>query len=241
MTSPIVPTRRTLLASAPAIALGLGAPAPARAAQHRLTVLELFTSQGCSSCPPADAVLARLAAEEGVLALSRPVTYWDRLGWTDTLARESHDSLQRAYAKRGVGAHENRVYTPQLIIDGRLEAIGSREADVRAKIAQARQATPDTEIDLGQDAAGRATASICTKARDFLVRHVRFAPRAVIAIGRGENAGATVTYTNVVRSEATLGTSLGPFVLARPPSASFAEAILVQAGEAGTILAAARL
>ena len=85
--------------------------------RHHPVLLELFTSQGCSSCPPADRLAERLTKEPGLLVISRPVTYWDRLGWKDTLAREENTQLQRAYAARGL-AGENGVFTPQIVIDG---------------------------------------------------------------------------------------------------------------------------
>lgn len=84
----------------------------------RQVVVEFFTSQGCSSCPPSDHLAARLATEPGVLVMQRPVTYWDRLGWTDTLGKEGNTSLQRSYAARRLGGR-NGVYTPQAVIGGK--------------------------------------------------------------------------------------------------------------------------
>ena len=93
-------------------------------------LVELFTSQGCSSCPPADRLAARLAPEPGVVVISRPVTYWDRLGWKDTLARPENTDLQRAYARRTL-AGRNGVYTPQTVVDGEFGAVGSQESRLR--------------------------------------------------------------------------------------------------------------
>ena len=98
-------------------------------------VAELFTSQGCSSCPPADAVAARLARDPGVLVISRPVTYWDRLGWKDSLGREENTRLQRQYGDRAFGGAN--IYTPQVVVDGRAQAVGSQEAKVRGLLATA--------------------------------------------------------------------------------------------------------
>lgn len=100
---------------------------------HRPVVVELFTSQGCSSCPPADALLGRLSQRREVLAVSLPITYWDMLGWKDTLASESNTRRQKAYARvLGRGG----VYTPQMIVDGVDDVVGSREADVETAIAR---------------------------------------------------------------------------------------------------------
>ena len=108
----------------------------------RPVVVELFTSQGCSSCPPADALLGRLAERRGVLALSLPITYWDMLGWKDTLATNANTRRQKAYA---AAMGHGGVYTPQMIVDGISDVVGSREADVEASIAK-RQA----EIEVSQ-------------------------------------------------------------------------------------------
>ena len=118
------------------VALALAASPAAQAGGKRLVVVELYTSQGCSSCPPADALLGRLADRKDVLAMSLPVTYWDMLGWKDTLASETNTHRQKAYA---VMMGRGNVYTPQMIVDGVSDVVGSREAAVDAAIA-ARQA-----------------------------------------------------------------------------------------------------
>src|SRR3546814_5758521 len=92
-------------------------------------LVELFTSQGCSSCPPADRLLARLDGEDGVVAVSRPVTYGDRLGWKDTLARSGNDRLQRDYAARGIPG--SGVYTPEEVVQGAAAEVGSEENALR--------------------------------------------------------------------------------------------------------------
>jgi len=167
---------------------------PALAAEPR-AVVELFTSQGCSSCPPADRVLGELAKDDRVIALSVPVDYWDYLGWKDTLAQHAHSMRQRGYAgSRG----DRQVYTPQVVVNGTMQAIGSdrRAIDAACKNA-AKAALPvnltrngnDIEVDIG--AGQGAPASV------WLLTVVRATP---VAIGRGENSGRTVTYSNVVRS-----------------------------------------
>jgi hypothetical protein len=128
----------------------LATPALAGGATQRPVVVELYTSQGCNTCPPADALLGKLAQRPDVIALSLPVTYWDMLGWKDTLASEANTRRQKAYAaEMGHGG----VYTPQIIIDGVLDVIGSRQTNVELAIAQ-------REVAIGQ-----ATAFAMANAR----------------------------------------------------------------------------
>jgi len=167
---------------------------PALAAESK-AVVELFTSQGCSSCPAADRVLGQLAAEGRVIALSVPVDYWDYLGWKDTLAQQAHSMRQRGYAG---GRGDRQVYTPQVIVNGSVQVIGSdRQAIEAACKSAAKAAVPVTltrngdniEVDVGAGQGAPASVWLLTVAR-----------AAPVAIGRGENHGRTVTYSNVVRS-----------------------------------------
>lgn len=205
-------------------------------------VLELFTSQGCSSCPPADALLQKLAAEPGVLALSRPVTYWDYLGWKDTLAREENTRKQRAY-QAGLSGRRG-VYTPQLVVNGRWGAVGSDEQAVRLALRSAGTAAARVRIESAEGE--RVVVSVAGAAgADILL--VGYTPSAQVPIQRGENSGRRVTYTNVVRAEIRLGRAeaeetrleagLGP--LRQAGATRFA--VIVQRGEAGPILGAAAL
>ena len=118
------------------LAAGLGVGAACAGEPPRPIVVELYTSQGCSSCPPADALLGRLAQRRDVLALSLPVTYWDMLGWKDTLASPGNTSRQKAYA---AALGRGGVYTPQIVVDGVNDVVGSRENDVEAAVT-AREA-----------------------------------------------------------------------------------------------------
>src|SRR5271166_2959138 len=123
------------------LAVALCAALPAAAGQ-RPVLVELFTSQGCSSCPPADDLLGRLATRPDVIAITLPVTYWDMLGWKDTLASETNTRRQKSYAQAmGRGG----VYTPQIIVDGVSDVVGSREGDVEAAIAKR-----EAEIEVAQ-------------------------------------------------------------------------------------------
>lgn len=166
---------------------------------ERLTVVELFTSQGCSSCPPADAALRSLRDRPGVLTLSWPVDYWDRLGWEDTFAHPHNAMRQAAYNKRlGRGG----VFTPQMIVDGRVQCVGSKPEKVRAAVSKARDLnhmwlTPEL-------ATSGDTLSVGLPAGMFkgtaAVRVVWYLGDAEVEIGDGENAGRRLHYTNVVRA-----------------------------------------
>jgi len=184
--------------------LAVFAAQPAQAEPR--AVIELFTSQGCSSCPPADKVIADYARDPSVIALSLAVDYWDYLGWKDTLALSGHTSRQRAYAKvRG----DRQVYTPQAVIDGAVHALGSDKSAIERAIKQTReQQSPLTlpvtmalagdkltvKVPASKDEKGQAEVWLCPITRTVPVK-----------IGRGENTGHTVTYTNVVRRWIKLG------------------------------------
>lgn len=175
--------------------------------ESRLTVVELYTSQGCSSCPPADALLGRLAKRQDILALTLPVTYWDYLGWTDKFAKPAHDARQRDYARRYSGG---RVYTPQIVIDGLHREIGSHAKAVEAVIAiqqgsrkpvvpvlmTQRQDTFSIEIGEGVLPAGAPHATIW---------FIRFIPKREVAVRGGENSGKHITYTNIVEELSPIG------------------------------------
>ncbi len=183
------------------------APAAAQpeytAAPSQPVLIELFTSQGCSSCPPADKLASRLADEENVVVVSRPVTYWDRLGWKDSLARNENTRLQRAYARRGL-AGRNGVYTPQIVVDGVRGTVGSNEGQVRKFMRQAAAANAaiavrpqaNGSIIVGIDGSTHQTAEVVLLALDS---------HESVKIGRGENGGRTISYTNILRDETVLG------------------------------------
>ncbi len=204
-------------------------------------VVELFTSQGCSSCPPADMLARRLAKDDSLLVITRPVTYWDRLGWKDTLAREENTQLQRAYAGKG---HEGSgVYTPQIVVNGGGGAVGSRENDIRSLVRRADRSGP--LINAATDATGGMVVTIIGKS-DYLagVSLIALSSSETVRIGRGENGGRTAHYVNVVKAERTLGSWRGsPMRLAVPSeylniSGADKYAIVVQRPGAGPIVAA---
>ena len=218
----------TLAAVGPAAVVAAAPAAP--------VVVELFTSQGCSSCPPADAVLERLARQPGVVAVSRPVTYWDRLGWKDTLAREANTALQRRYAARQGG---DRVYTPQAVVQGDRGLVGSREADLR-KLVAATSRRPGPSLSI----AGNLVRLHGTAKARASVTLLALRSSVPVRIGRGENTGRLIRYTNVVAAERSLGTwSGGPARFAIPAEAlrtrgADRHALIVQVEGGGPILAA---
>lgn len=212
------------------------------------TVLELFTSQGCSSCPSADALLEKYSKRADVLALSVPVDYWDYLGWKDTLALPENSKRQRQYAKlRG----DNQVYTPQIVVDGVEHAVGSNEWQIDSaikkateKLAQARTSMKMAlEGDVFVIEVGPAQQAAVTKAGIIHLAVVK--KRETVSIGRGENGGRTVTYFNVVRNLRAVGNWNGDKLVIRVPKADVKIgadefcAVLLQQGPNGPIIAAA--
>lgn len=218
------------------VALLLAAARPA-AALDRPVVVELFTSQSCSSCPPAEALIGRLAREGAdVLPLAFHVTYWNHLDWRDPYALPVATARQGDYAARFGGSS----YTPEAVIDGRTGLVGSDEAGLRAAIAQARQAGPAIRVSLARDGA-RIAAQVGAGSGTGRVLLIGFDPSHTSRVLRGENAGRTIAQANVVRSVQDLGAWSGTaarFAVAAP--AGETAALLLQ-GADGRILGAARL
>ncbi|CAN5381500.1 DUF1223 domain-containing protein [soil metagenome] len=217
-----------------ALSLTLALPAAAQAAP--LTVVELFTSQGCSSCPPANANLAKLADRPDVLALSFGVTYWDQLGWKDTFASKAYTDRQWAYAK---GLHHAQVWTPQVVVNGRTDVVGTKLAEIEGAARKAPMAAgPALSVSAGVLTVGAAKPA---KADVWLVR---YDPAIVqVPVKRGENTGKTLPHRNVVREMTRLGAYNGQALTYRLPAGAdprLRTAILVQAGPGGPILAAAK-
>ena len=211
--------------------------APARA--ERLTVVELFTSQGCSSCPPADALLAELArTEPGLLALDLHVTYWDRGGWKDPFSFAAVTQRQRAF---GQSLGLETIYTPQIVVDGRREAVGSDRVGVRRAIQVARAAAgPVVDLSLAPDSDGVRLHAGAGHGRGTLIL-VGFDRQHSTPVRGGENGGRTLTEVNVVRALGPVGAWAGTpvdLVLKRPEGERVA-AILQ--GADGQILAAVAL
>jgi hypothetical protein len=210
-------------------------------------VVELFTSQGCSSCPAADKLLGELAADPSLVAISLPVDYWDYLGWKDTLALAGHSKREHAYARaRGDG----QVYTPQVVVNGILHVLGSDKAAIERAIVKSRKnaaplslpvtlavAADGVTVDLPAGKVGASEVWLCPISKAI-----------PIAIGRGENRGRTITYHNVVRSWLKLGDWNGAAETWKVPLKDFqtgdidSVAVIVQgekAGNPGPVLGAA--
>jgi hypothetical protein len=217
--------RRVLLAaSASATA---GAASPSAAASRGPVLVELFTSQGCSSCPPADALLGTLADRPDVVALAFHVTYWDRLGWPDRFGDPRFTDRQRAYARR-MGAL--RVYTPQAVVQGTLDLVGS---DPRLPELVGRLAARGDTAPIGIAADGTASLPPVPLAAPARLWAAAYDRRHRVAVQRGENAGRTLEHHNVVRDLIDLGAWDGTArVLALPAAPARA------AGRAGVALVA---
>lgn len=216
------------------------AAAPGRMADAaHPTVVELFQSQGCSSCPPANANLLTVVDRPDILALSFGVTYWDDLGWKDTFARDQYTQRQWDYA-RGLG-HAN-VFTPQIVVDGRRDGVGARLADFTALIQGAGRGADGPALTVQPAAVSIGAAAAPAQAADVWL--VRYDPRVEqVSVKRGENTGKTLPHRNVVKQLVRLGGwSGGAMRFALPASADPAlkTAVLVQAPRGGPILAAAR-
>ena len=178
---------------------------PASAGEPR-AVIELFTSQGCSSCPAADKVLGELSRDPTLVTLSLPVDYWDYLGWKDTLALHGHSDRERAYADtRG----DREVYTPQVIVNGIVHVLGSDKAAIEQAIAQTRQSAALLILPVTLTVAdGKVSVNVPAADGEHDSAEVWICPitgQARVAIERGENRGRTLTYTNVVRRWVKLG------------------------------------
>jgi hypothetical protein len=197
---------RRHLASASLIAVFLIATfVVARAAEPR-ALLELFTSQGCSSCPAADKLLGELTADPSLIALSLPIDYWDYLGWKDTLANPAHSARQRAYARvRG----DRQVYTPQIVVNGAMHVLGSDKAAIERTIVQTDQKSGVMSVPVSMAVGGNSlSVKIDTTENEHHAGEVWLCPLAkavAVAVGRGENRGRTITYHNVVRRWLKLG------------------------------------
>jgi hypothetical protein len=185
------------------LSLGLAvAIGPARAG-GRPIVVELFTSEGCSSCPPADALLAELASRPDVLALSFHVDYWDRLGWKDPYSSREATARQNRYATLLDLA---TVYTPQIVVDGKWQAVGSDRTDVDHALNLARRSPKEIPVALALDhGQARITLGPGGDGVSASVLLIGFDRRHVTAVRRGENGGRTLAHVDVVRGFEEVG------------------------------------
>jgi hypothetical protein len=196
--------RRAVTFIASALVVGSSLIGTAARAEPR-AVVELFTSQGCSSCPPADKLLGELSHDRSIVALSLSINYWDYLGWKDTLALPGHAARQRAYAAaRG----DRQVYTPQAIINGTVHVLGSDRSAIERAIEQTHKNAEVLSLPVSLTVAdGRITVSApaMPSAKKADVWLCPLSKEVKVPIGRGENSGHTITYHNVVRRWVKLG------------------------------------
>ncbi len=210
-------------------------------AQDHPVVVELYTSQGCSSCPPADALLADLAGHEGVIPLALHVDYWDYIGWKDSFADPAFTRRQKAYAH---AAGHRTVYTPQMIVGGRDHIIGAKAMELMKRIEQQRKTAAPVALALqAQGGDLVVTAPAVPGGEAMVVQLVRYTPKAQVAIKRGELAGKTLTYSNIVRSweQVAEWDGAAPLSLRLKLSGDLPGVIIVQRKGPGAVLAAARL
>jgi hypothetical protein len=185
-----------------ALALSLAASQTAHADGPVTGVIELFTSQGCSSCPPADALMEVLAQRPDLAVLSLPVDYWDRLGWKDTYGSPAHSARQRAYATT---RNDRSVYTPQVVVNGTHHMNGADRSEIESNLELLRSRL-SVAVDITQAngvlriAIGPTPTAAASSVRSATVVIMPYLARREVAIGRGENARRKIAYTNIVRN-----------------------------------------
>lgn len=233
---------RHFVSAATALWLAMAAVAGAQTMSEPVLVIELYTSQGCSSCPPADEFLAALAADPRVVPLALHVDYWDYIGWKDHFAQPEFTKRQKEYA-RAIGSRT--IYTPQMIVGGQDRVEGHRPAEVTTLIDVHLRQGKSVALEMRRDGAVLEIRAKALRPFDEPVRVqlVRYRPSETVDIRHGENAGRTVTYHNIV----TVWQSLGEWSGAEPLSIT-AEApgpdpavVILQSPGPSAILAAARI
>lgn len=238
---------RQIVSAACGLWLALSGAASAQGTDAASPVLiELYTSQGCSSCPPADVLLGRLAQDSRVIPLALHVDYWDYLGWKDEFARPEFTKRQKAYAR---AAGTKMIYTPQMIVAGQDSVIGTREDAVemaiRAHVAAAQASGQKVRLTLQRDGDQiviRAEA-VPPADRDLKVQLVRYVPEREVEIRHGENAGHTLTYHNIVTSWQVIGEwrASDALTMTAPAPGTDRAVVIIQDEGPGAVLAAAEL
>ncbi|SIO28635.1 hypothetical protein SAMN05444722_1219 [Rhodovulum sp. ES.010] len=205
-------------------------------------VVELFTSQGCSSCPPADALIAELSKREDVIPLALHVDYWDYIGWKDIFADPAHTRRQKAYAR---AAGSRSIYTPQMVVGGQDHVVGYRPMDLAQLIEAHRGLSSPVTLTLERDG-----DTVTVRARseqtfeeDVVLQIVRYEPSEEVEIKHGENAGKTLHYSNIVEVWNAVARWDGakPLVMTLKTKDEEPIVAIIQRAGPGRILAAARL
>lgn len=216
--------------------------APAVHAQQSPVVVELFTSQGCVACPPADEHFAQIADQPGVIALALHVDYWDYLGWKDSFGSPVFTQRQKRYAK---AAGARMIYTPQVIVGGVDRVEGTRPQAIVDSIAARAADAPRVTLSVGREGGRLVIRALAEPPLDKLavVQLVRYDPEQTVEIERGENAGHTITYRNIVTDWAPVAEWAGqaPLSFDMPIEGSSPLVVIVQEAGPGPILAAAQL
>lgn len=212
------------------------------AAQNTPVVVELFTSQGCSSCPPADNLMHDLAKRDDVIALALHVDYWDYIGWKDEFADPRNAERQRAYATT---AGRRSIYTPEMIVNGLTDIVGAKPMEISRAIAVHKENPRAVSLSIarqGNEVQIEATTLRRGMGR-MVVQMLRYQPERKAKITRGENAGRTIAYANVTQDWKILGEWDGKSPLSMTVAASGEEpvVVLIQAVDLGPILAAAQV
>lgn len=223
------------------IAVALVVVGGSASAQGRLVVVELFTSQGCSSCPPADAILAELTERDDVLPLALHVDYWDYIGWKDSYGSPAFTRRQRDYARV---AGDRTIYTPQMIVGGLEHVIGTKPMRLAELIQRHGRRANSVALDVHRSGQRLEIAARALRPEPgrYSVLVVAYRPSETVAIRRGENAGKTITYHNIVLDLSEVGrwNGQGSYNTTATVPATDEVAVLIQGEGHGPILAAAR-
>ncbi|SFE95051.1 hypothetical protein SAMN04488523_11320 [Sulfitobacter brevis] len=219
--------------------VSIGQPA---SAQDNPVVVELYTSQGCSSCPPADDMMVELAERSDVIALALHVDYWDYIGWKDPFGNPAYAARQRAYAAEG---QRRSIYTPEMIVMGQTDIVGAKPMALSKAIAEHAKAAPKVAVKLKRegDDLHIAVSPLDVVAGLMTVHLMRYAPMKNTEIMRGENSGKIMKNVNIVDDWHVLGTWDGqaPWVMQTTVTGPRPVVVIVQKHEVGPIMAAARL
>ncbi len=234
--------KRYAIGAAFGLWLGLGAAALAEDVSTPVVVVELYTSQGCSSCPPADAFFGELTQDARVMPLALHVDYWDYIGWEDVFANPRHTERQKSYA---YAQGSRTIYTPQMIVDGAERVEGNRPDAVSQLVAAHLARGALTQLEMVRDG-----GSVHIRAKPvpggvgpMSVQLVRYTPEATVSITRGENAGRKITYHNIVTSWQKLGDWAGdaPLDLTAKAEGDAPIVVILQLAGPAEIVAAAAL
>lgn len=212
-------------------------------AAQETVVVELYTSQGCSSCPPADGMLAELSNRDDIIALALHVDYWDYIGWKDEFADPAHTTRQRGYSR---AAGKRSIYTPQMIVGGVDHVVGANPMQLMDAIEAHRRAVKPAEVSLlrkGNKVIITVSAVAAMPSGGAIVQVATVTPSETVDIRRGENAGRTITYQNIVRKLVEIGrwNGRGTYRATVQVPDGVRVAVLVQSNAAGPILGAAQL